>query len=148
MNEILGMMRRFVLRVLSIATQIGALSALLSVNVYAIEPLNMKHVTDADRIYFGSRLTPDQFEKLQKFVDHSCIASTLPCEKKIAAINETLHFIRAVTPVLRSASSNTEISVYAKKYSSSLANELAATTTALNEILPHYMNICASSVPK
>ena len=126
---------------LSIAVQVAVFSVILSINVFAMEPLDMKQVTDADKIYFGSRLTPDQIEKLQQISIHGYTKSKRPCDK-IVAINKTLHFFKAVTPVFRKASTSNEISRYARKYSSSLAHEFTETAEVFADILPRYKKIC------
>ncbi|MEI7817547.1 MAG: hypothetical protein WCI45_10205 [Desulfuromonadales bacterium] len=115
-----------------------------SLDVLAVEPLEIKQLTDADKIYFGSRLTSDQIEKLQHISAHGYNMSKLPCEK-IVAINKNIHFLSLVTPVFRSASTSGEVSAYAKKYSTTLARELTDTVKAFNEILPRYKQICSST---
>jgi hypothetical protein len=111
--------------------------------VYALEPLNLKRISDDDKIYFGSRLSLDQIERIQQIINHNYTVSKLPCEK-ILAINMTLGFLSTVTPIFREASTSAEISAYARKYSSSLLHELTAKTKALTEILPYYKKICAA----
>jgi hypothetical protein len=133
--------------VISIAVQVAVFSVILSINVFAMEPLDMKRVTDADKIYFGSRLTPDQIEKLQQISIHGYTTSKSPCEK-IVAINKTLHFFKAVTPVFREASTSNEISRYARKYSSSLAREFTETAEVFADILPRYKKICTDDKQK
>jgi Zn-dependent oligopeptidase len=115
-----------------------------AINVPAMEPLDMKRVTDTDKMYFGSRLTQDQLEKLQQISTQGFTTSKLPCEK-IAAINKTLNFINSVTPVLREAATNSELSGYARKYSSSLALEFTETTKVFAVLLPRYKKICSES---
>jgi hypothetical protein len=134
-------------RAVSLAVQTAVISVLLSINVLAMEQIDMKQVTDADKIFFGRRLTPEQIEKLKQISIHGFSTSKIPCEK-IVAINKTLHFLSIVTPVFKEASTNDDISKYAKKYSSSVAHEFTQTSKALNEILPRYKKICAASQKK
>jgi hypothetical protein len=129
--------------VFSIAVQVAVLIVILSINAFAMEPLDMKQVTDVDIIYFGSRLTSDQIEKLQQISIHGYTTSKIPCDK-IVAINKTLLFLNIVTPVFREASTDSEISRYARKYSSSLAHEFTETAKVFADILPHYKKICTA----
>src|ERR1035437_3776343 len=133
----------FKLKVLSIAVHIAALNMIFPIYALAMEPLNLKRISDDDKIYFGSRLSRDQIEKIQQIINHNYTKSKLPCEK-ILAINMTLSFLSTVTPIFRDASTSTEISAYARKYSSSLVHELTAKTKALTEILPYYKKVCAA----
>lgn len=133
--------------VLSTAVQVAVFSLVSSINVFAMEPLDMSQVTDADKIYFGSRLTPDQIEKLQQISIHGYTTSMIPCDK-IVAINKTLRFLNIVTPVFREASTNKEISRYARKYSSSLTQEFTETAKVFADILPSYKKICTAGKQK
>lgn len=144
MVKAVGQMMSFKLKILSIAVHIAALSMIFPIYALAMEPLNLKRISDDDKIYFGSRLNRDQIEKIQQIINHDFTMSKLPCEK-ILAINMTLRFLSTMTPIFREASNSTEISPYAKKYSSSLLRELTAKTKELNEILPYYKNTCAAN---
>ena len=114
-----------------------------SVSSFAIEPPNMKRITDEDKIYFGTRLDVEQIDKLQQVINHSKMKKP-PCEKAIE-INKTLRFIKEVNPIFQEASTSPDISSYARKYSAALIKELADTSKALKEILPHYMKACAAT---
>jgi hypothetical protein len=113
-----------------------------SINAFAIEPPNMKRITDEDKVYFGTRLDKEQIEKLQKVINHSKM-SKLPCEKAVE-IKKTLRFLKEVTPIFQEASTCTDVSSYARKYSASLTQELNGTSKVLNEMLPHYKKACAA----
>ena len=125
-------------KVLSIV--VVAFIAAKSVNASAIELPNMKLITDEDKFYFGTRLDKEQTEKLQQVINHRKM-SKLPCEK-VEEIHRTLKFLKEVTPIFQEAKSSADISAYARKYSAALAKELAGTSKALNEILPHYKKAC------
>lgn len=114
-----------------------------SVNSYAIEPPNMKRLTEEDKFYFGTRLDKEQFEKLQQVISRPK-TSNQPCTKA-AETNKTLKFLGEVTPLFQEASSSADISSYARNYSTSLAQELVGTRKALTEILPHYKKACAAT---
>jgi hypothetical protein len=103
----------------------------------------MKRISDDDKIYFGSRLNRGQIEKTLQIIKHDFTMSKRPCEK-ILAIEMALRFLSTVTPTFREASTSTEISAYARKYSSSLVHELTAKTKKLTEILPDYKKSCAA----
>jgi hypothetical protein len=127
--------------ILSIAVQAAAISMFFPINGLAMERLDLKQVTDADKVYFGSRLTLEQIEKLQYIANHGYDLSALPCDN-IVPINEALVFLKEVTPVFRKASNSNEISAYARKYSSSLARVFTITSKAFAEVLPRYRKIC------
>jgi hypothetical protein len=114
-----------------------------SVNASAIEPLNMKRITDEDKIYFGSKLDVEQIEKIQQVISHHNM-SKLPCEK-VSEIKKTLIFLEEVKPIFKEASTSAGISSYARKYSAALVQEFSGTSKALNEILPHYKNACVTT---
>ena len=131
-------------RIVSLAAQTAVVSAVLSINVLAMEPLDMKQITEADKIFFGKRLTPDQIKRLQQISISGFATSKLPCDK-IVEINKNLHFIKAVTPVLREASTNSDISRYARAYSTSLTHEFTETSKVFVSILPRYEKICSAA---
>jgi len=122
---------------------VAAIVVAQSVNASAIEPPNMKRITDEDKIYFWARLDKEQLEKLKKIFNYGK-TSNQPC-LKAAEINRTLRLLKEVTPIFREASTSADISSYARKYSASLVKELISTGKALNEALPHYKNACAAS---
>lgn len=127
--------------ILSIAVQAAAFSIFFPINGLAMERLDLKQVTDADKVYFGSNLTLEQIEKLQQIANHGYNLSAQPCDN-IAPINEALVFLKEVTPVFRKASTSNEISAYARKYSSSLARVFTMTSKAFTDVLPRYKKIC------
>ena len=124
--------------------QTAVLSIMLSGTVLAMEPFDMKQITDADKIYFGSRLTPELIEKLQQISIHGYSTGKLPCDK-IVAINKSLNLFNKVIPVFREASTNNEISKYARNYSSSLAHEFIETSKVFADLMPRYKKICEAS---
>ena len=113
-----------------------------SFNVSAIEPPNMNRISEADKLYFGTRLDKDQFDKLQRVINHSTM-SRKPC-LRVAEIDKTLRFIKEVTPVFQEAANRSHLSTYARTYSASLTRELLGTGKALKEILPHSKKACAA----
>jgi hypothetical protein len=113
-----------------------------SVNVSAIEPLNMKRITDEDKFYFGTRLDAEKIEKIQQAISHRKISKP-PCEK-VFEIKKTLRFLEEVKPIFKEASTSADISSYARKYSAALVQEFSGTSKALKEILPHYKNACVT----
>ena len=125
---------------------IATVSMLIAVAAFAMEPLDIKRISDDDKIFFASRLHVDQIEKLSRIINHDAF-SKLPCEK-VAEINKTLGTIKAVTPIFREASASGELSAYSRNYSSQLVHEFTATTKALNELLPRYKNKCAAKAEK
>jgi hypothetical protein len=129
-------------KILSIA--VAALVVAQSVNSFAIEPPNLKRITDADKVYFGTRLDKEQFDKLQQVINHGKM-SKQPCAKA-AEIEKTLRFLKEMIPIFQEAPTHTYLSSYARKYSSSLAQELIATRKALTEILPHSKKACMSTM--
>lgn len=112
-----------------------------SVNASAIEPPNMKLITDEDKIYFGARLDREQIEKLQHVINPNQTANQ-PCANA-AEITKTLRYLKEVTPIFREASASADISAYARKYSASLTHELDRTSKALNQMLSYYRKACA-----
>ena len=122
---------------------VAVLALVHAVSAFAIEPPDMKRITDEDKVYFGTRLDKEQVEKLQRIINHSKM-SKQPCTKA-AEIHTTLRFLKEVTPIFREASTCADISSYARKYSASLTQELAGTSKALNEMLPHYKKACTAS---
>ncbi|BCS54660.1 hypothetical protein [Geobacter sp. SVR] len=129
---------------LALVLQAAVFSALLSNEASAMEQLNMKNITDADKVYFGKRLTKEQLEKLQYILANGFTTSKSPCEK-VAAINKNLLFLKTVTSVFREASASGEISTYARSYSSSLTHEFTATAKVFGDILPRYEQACRAS---
>lgn len=125
----------------------AVISMMVSIHANAMEPLDMKRVTDTDKMYFGNRLTPDQIKKLQQISVDGFATGKLPCDKVIE-INKTLHFLHNVTPVFRQASTDDNISPYTRKYSSALAHEFAETTKVLGDILPRYKKLCTAGKQK
>lgn len=134
----------FKFSVVSLAAQTAVVSAIVSTTVLAMEPLDMKQITDADKIFFGKRLTPEQIKKLQQISSNGFATSKLPCDK-IVEINKNLHFIKVVTPVLREASTNSDISRYARVYSTSLTHEFTETSKVFVSLLPRYEKICTAT---
>ena len=134
----------FKFSVVSLAAQTAVVSAIVSTTVLAMEPLDMKQITDADKIFFGKRLTPEQIKKLQQISNNGFTTSKLPCDK-IVEINKNLHFIKVVTPVLREASTNSDISRYARVYSTSLTHEFTETSKVFVSLLPRYEKVCTAT---
>lgn len=126
------------MKVLSVA--VAAFVVSQSVSASAIEPLNMKRVTDEDKIYFATRLTVEQGEKLQQIINHQRMRRP-PCEK-IVDIAKTLRFVKEVHPIFQEASTSADISSYARRYSAAIVKELDVTTKSFTMILPYYQNAC------
>ena len=120
---------------------VAAFMVVQSVNLFAIELPNMKKISAEDKIFFGTRINVDQFKKLQQIINHSKI-SMPPCEKAVE-INKTLRFLKEVKPIFQEASTSAGISLYARKYSAALAQELTETSKALIEICLLYTSDAA-----
>ena len=114
---------------------------------FALEPPDMKRITDEDKLYFAGRIDKEQVEKIRHIIDHSILTNKQPCDK-VAAITNTVKFIKTVKPIFREASKSADISSHARRYSADLVQELSGTSKAMVELLPYYRGSCTSSGDK
>jgi len=116
-----------------------------AVSALALDPPDRKQITSEDKVYFTSRLDYGQIGQIGKILKHKKVVGESSCEKSVSA-SKTLAVIAEVNPIFEEASESSEISLYARNYSKSLAQELSNTEMALSELLVHYDEACTGGV--